>query len=87
MDRMWVLVLQHLPQLLKQSKGVYVDNELPSDSELGQLPAFKEATQEKKVHSIQKHSHEARWIKSPSEINLIRHSAGIACQVRVQSFL
>lgn len=77
------MVLQHLPRLLKQARGVYIDGEVPSGSELGQLPAYKEAVQEKKVHNVSKYTHEARWVKSSSELNLMRHAAGMACQVRL----
>ena len=73
--------LQILPRLIKQAKGVYVDDELPPDCVLKKLGAFKEADEEKKVRSIQRYAFEPRWIKSPAEINLMRHSASIASQV------
>ncbi|KAI5057227.1 hypothetical protein GOP47_0027242 [Adiantum capillus-veneris] len=76
---------KHLPRLLKQGKGVYIDGEVLPGSELGKLPAYKEAVQENKVHSLSKYSHEARWIKSSSELNLMRQAAGMACQAFLQT--
>ena len=73
--------MQILPRLIKQAKGIYVDDELPPECVLKKLGAFKEADDEKKVRSIQRYAFEPRWIKSPAEINLMKKSASIASQV------
>lgn len=74
-----------LPRLLKQAKAVYVEDDVPSGCDVDKLSAFKDAVQEKKVHSVQRYAYESRWVKSPSEINLMRQSAAIACQAFLQT--
>lgn len=73
-----------LPRMIKRSKGIYVDNSLLGD-DVNKLLAFQEAVRHGKVHNLQKYTHEDRWIKSASEINLMRHSAAIACQAFLQT--
>lgn len=45
------------------------------------LEAFQRATYNGKVKDFSVYTHEARWVKSQAELNLMRHSASIACQV------
>lgn len=45
------------------------------------LDAFRKASYSRKVKELSCFTHEARWIKSPAELMLMRQSASIACQV------
>lgn len=47
------------------------------------LSAFKNAVYSGKVRDFSVYSHEARWIKSQSELSLMRNSASIGCQVYI----
>lgn len=74
-----------LPRLMQQAKAVYAEDEIPPGCELGKLPAYKEAVQEKKIKSIHRHAYECRWVKSPSEINLMRRAAKITSEAFLQT--
>ncbi|KAL6570197.1 aminopeptidase [Orobanche minor] len=51
------------------------------------LEEFQKAAYNGKVKDFSVYSHEARWIKSEAEINLLRASASVACQALVQTML
>ncbi|KAH7436079.1 hypothetical protein KP509_05G001300 [Ceratopteris richardii] len=74
-----------LPRLLKQAKSIYAEDEIPSGGSLDKLPAYKEAIQEKKVHSVHRYAYECRFIKSPAEINLMRHAAKITSEAFIET--
>lgn len=52
-----------------------------ADSAYMSLESFQKAAYNSKVKDFSIYSHEARWIKSEAELNLMRNSASIACQV------
>ncbi|KAI5077239.1 hypothetical protein GOP47_0007063 [Adiantum capillus-veneris] len=82
-----------LPRLLKQSKKIYVEEDFFPGSDLDnlpggdlrKLPAYKEMLQEKKVESVHKHAYECRFVKSPSEVNLMRHAAKITSEAFIET--
>lgn len=45
------------------------------------LETFRKAANNGTVKDFSVYSHEVRWIKSEAELNLMRNSASIACQV------
>ncbi|KAL6495787.1 aminopeptidase [Orobanche gracilis] len=51
------------------------------------LEEFQKAAYNGKVKDFSVYSHEARWIKSEAEINLLRDSAAVACQALLQTML
>ncbi|XP_011087500.1 probable Xaa-Pro aminopeptidase 3 isoform X1 [Sesamum indicum] len=51
------------------------------------LEAFHRAANNGKVRDFSVYSHEARWIKSEAEVNLMRNSASIACQALLLTML
>ncbi|XP_073287973.1 intermediate cleaving peptidase 55, mitochondrial [Primulina huaijiensis] len=51
------------------------------------LEAFQRATFNGKVKDFSVYTHEARWVKSQAELNLMRHSASIACQALLQTMM
>lgn len=51
---------------------------LPSYME---LEAFNRALHNKQVKDVSLYIHELRWLKSTSELKLMRESASVACQV------
>lgn len=46
-----------------------------------ELEAFKKVAYCNNVRDLSIYTHQLRWIKSPSEIKLMKESASIACQV------
>ncbi|KAK6159798.1 hypothetical protein DH2020_003179 [Rehmannia glutinosa] len=58
-----------------------------ADSAYMNLEAFQKAAYNGKVKDFSVYSHEARWIKSEAEINLMRNSASVACQALLQTML
>lgn len=51
------------------------------------LESFKRAMNNGKVKDLSYYTNELRWIKSPSELKLMRQSASIACQSLLQTML
>ncbi|KAH6819026.1 Metallopeptidase M24 family protein [Perilla frutescens var. frutescens] len=51
------------------------------------LETFQKAAYEGKVKDFAVYTHEARWIKSDAELNLMRNSASIASQALLQTML
>ncbi|KAL8527817.1 hypothetical protein ACS0TY_005587 [Phlomoides rotata] len=58
-----------------------------ADSAYMSLESFQKAAYNGKVKDFSVYSHEARWIKSEAELNLMRNSASIACQALLQTML
>lgn len=75
-----------LPDMIAKASKLYHNRNIAS-SDYADLPAFKKALNESNVHNLCKYTHEARWIKSPSEINIMRQSAAITCQALLQTML
>eukprot|EP00249_Psilotum_nudum_P005448 c18882_g1_i2 orf=172-1596(+) len=75
---------QVLPKMIEQTKLIY-HNAKPISSVYENLLAFRKALQGKRVHNLQQYSHQCRWIKSDSEISLMRQSASITCQAFLQT--
>lgn len=75
-----------LPDMIAKACKLYHNCNIAS-SDYADLPTFKKAVNESKVHNLCKYTHEARWIKSPSEINIMRQSAAITCQALLQTML
>jgi Xaa-Pro aminopeptidase len=72
--------IQILPELIERSKGVY-HNVKTSSSSYKNLDAFRRASLNNKVKDLTYYTDELRWIKSKSEIKLMRESASIVSQV------
>lgn len=75
-----------LPDMIAKACKVYHNCDI-AGSDYADLPAFKKALNESNVHNLCKYTHEARWIKSPSEINIMKQSAAITCQALLQTML
>ncbi|EPS61873.1 hypothetical protein M569_12916, partial [Genlisea aurea] len=75
-----------LSRMIRSSSQVF-HNMNTSDSAYVNLDAFDEAAKNGKVKDFSVYSHEARWIKSEAELNLMRSSASIACQALLQTML
>lgn len=72
--------VQILPEMIGRASKLFhnVKTALPAYTD---LEAFHKANYDGKVKDISRYTHELRWIKSPSELKLMRQSASIACQV------
>ncbi|XP_039127335.1 intermediate cleaving peptidase 55, mitochondrial [Dioscorea cayenensis subsp. rotundata] len=75
-----------LPGMISHATKVYhnVMTALPSYMA---FEAFRELDHNNKVKDISYLTHELRWVKSSSEVNLMRQSASIACQSLLQTML
>ncbi|KAJ0980570.1 hypothetical protein J5N97_008825 [Dioscorea zingiberensis] len=75
-----------LPGIISQAPKVYhnVKTSLPSYTE---FEAFRKLDHNNKVKDLSYITHELRWVKSSSEVNLMRQSASIACQSLLQTML
>ncbi|XP_031497704.1 intermediate cleaving peptidase 55, mitochondrial isoform X2 [Nymphaea colorata] len=49
--------------------------------------ALGKASRDRRIKDLGKYTHEMRWIKSPSELKLMKESASIACQAILQTML
>ncbi|VAI28383.1 unnamed protein product [Triticum turgidum subsp. durum] len=75
-----------LPEMIEQSKVVY-HNAKPSTSSYRNFDAFRRASLNNKVKDLTHYTDELRWIKSKSEIKLMRESASIVSQSLLQTML
>ncbi|WVZ90762.1 hypothetical protein U9M48_037033 [Paspalum notatum var. saurae] len=75
-----------LPELIERSKGVY-HNVKASSSSYKNLDAFRMASLNNKVKDLTYYTDGLRWIKSKSEIKLMRESASIVSQSLLQTML
>lgn len=76
------VVLQILPDMIGSSSKVFhnVNTAIPTYMN---LQAFQKLSLRGKVKDLSMYTHEARWVKSPAELKLMRDSASIGCQVLV----
>uniref|UniRef100_A0A804LQI6 Aminopeptidase P N-terminal domain-containing protein n=1 Tax=Zea mays TaxID=4577 RepID=A0A804LQI6_MAIZE len=74
-----------LPELIEQSKGVY--HNVNTTSSYKNLDAFRRASLNNKVKDLTNYTDELRWVKSKSEIKLMRESASIVSQSLLQTML
>ncbi|XP_051190054.2 intermediate cleaving peptidase 55, mitochondrial [Lolium perenne] len=75
-----------LPEMIEQSKVVY-HNAKASTSSYRNFDAFRRASLNNKVKDLTRYTDELRWIKSKSEIKLMRESASIVSQSLLQTML
>ncbi|CAN6361328.1 unnamed protein product [Urochloa humidicola] len=75
-----------LPEMIERSKGVY-HNVKTASSSYKNLDAFRRASLNNKVKDLTHYTDELRWIKSKSEIKLMRESASIVSQSLLQTML
>ncbi|CAA2972654.1 intermediate cleaving peptidase 55, mitochondrial [Olea europaea var. sylvestris] len=75
-----------LPRMIESSSQLFHNVKTASASYVG-LDAFQKASSNGKVKDLSVHTHEARWVKSPAELNLMRNSASIACQALLLTML
>ncbi|KAL3843552.1 hypothetical protein ACJIZ3_000955 [Penstemon smallii] len=75
-----------LSKLIRSSSQLF-HNVYTADSAYLNLDAFEGAAGVGKVKDFSVYSHEARWIKSHSELDLMRNSASIGCQALLQTML
>uniref|UniRef100_A0A5B7AYA4 Putative Xaa-Pro aminopeptidase 3 isoform X1 n=2 Tax=Davidia involucrata TaxID=16924 RepID=A0A5B7AYA4_DAVIN len=75
-----------LPDMISSSSKLFhnVKTAIPSYVD---LEAFRKAAYSGKVKDLSVYTHEARWIKSPAELKLMRDSASIGCQALLQTML
>ncbi|KAG1326151.1 intermediate cleaving peptidase 55, mitochondrial [Cocos nucifera] len=75
-----------LPEMVGRASRLFhnVKTALPCYME---LEAFRRASLNNKVKDLSRYTHEMRWIKSLSELQLMRESASIACQSLLQTML
>ncbi|XXG53917.1 hypothetical protein AAC387_Pa03g1928 [Persea americana] len=75
-----------LPEMIGKASKLFhnVKTSLPAYTD---LEAFRKASYDGKVKDLSRYTHELRWIKSPSELKLMRQSASIACQALLQTML
>ncbi|KAJ4772296.1 Metallopeptidase M24 family protein [Rhynchospora pubera] len=76
-----------LPEMLKGATRVFHNPNTAPTSPYFKLDAFQKALANYQVKDISNYTHKLRWIKSPSEITLMRESASIACQSLIQTML
>uniref|UniRef100_A0ACD5YLX4 Uncharacterized protein n=1 Tax=Avena sativa TaxID=4498 RepID=A0ACD5YLX4_AVESA len=75
-----------LPEMIEQSKVVY-HNVNASASSYRNFDAFRRASLNNKVKDLAHYTDELRWVKSKSEIKLMRESASIVSQSLLQTML
>ncbi|PKU83874.1 intermediate cleaving peptidase 55, mitochondrial isoform X1 [Dendrobium catenatum] len=77
---------QVLPEMIGKASKVFHNRNTVSTS-YTDLESFQRAMNSGKVKDLSYYTHELRWIKSPSELKLMRQSASIACQSLLQTML
>ncbi|KAK1277035.1 hypothetical protein QJS04_geneDACA015875 [Acorus gramineus] len=75
-----------LPDMIGRASKLF-HNKKTSSPTYEELEAFHKAVQCGKVKDISRYTHQLRWIKSPSELKLMKQSATIACQALLQTML
>ncbi|XP_059652269.1 intermediate cleaving peptidase 55, mitochondrial [Cornus florida] len=75
-----------LPDMIRSSSKLFhnLNTAIPSYMD---LEAFQKADSSGKVKDLSVYTHEARWIKSPAELKLMRDSASIGSQALLQTML
>ncbi|KAK3140012.1 hypothetical protein QOZ80_5AG0394090 [Eleusine coracana subsp. coracana] len=74
-----------LPEMIERSKMVY--HNVKTSSSYKNLDAFRRASLNKKVKDLAYYTDELRWVKSKSEVKLMRESASIVSQSLIQTML
>lgn len=72
--------LQILPDMIRSSSRLF-HNEKTAMQTYTDLEAFRKAAHDGIVKDLSGYTHEARLIKSPAELKLMRDSVSIGCQV------
>ncbi|CAI0381701.1 unnamed protein product [Linum tenue] len=75
-----------LPGMIKGCSRVFHNN-LTAVPTYTELEAFQSIALMGKVRDLSCFTHELRWVKSPSELKLMRDSASIICQALLQTML
>ncbi|XP_020521120.1 probable Xaa-Pro aminopeptidase 3 isoform X3 [Amborella trichopoda] len=75
-----------LPDMIGRASKLFHNTKTALPAYVG-LEAFTRAANDGKVDDLSKYTDEVRWIKSPSELKLMRESASIACQALLQTML
>lgn len=75
-----------LPNMIKRSSVLFHNMETASPV-YTELEAFKRLYSGHKVKNVANLTNELRWVKSPSELKLMKESASIACQSLLQTML
>lgn len=73
-------MLQILKKMIENSSTLF-HNKYTAKPTYTSLQAFQNVASMGKVMDLSTYTHEARWVKSPAEIRLMRDSASIGCQV------
>ncbi|GJM95429.1 hypothetical protein PR202_ga12164 [Eleusine coracana subsp. coracana] len=74
-----------LPEMIERSKMVY--HNVKTSSSYKNLDAFRRASLNKKVKDLAYYTDELRWVKSKSEVKLMRESASIVSQFSCSLFI
>ncbi|XP_020582246.1 probable Xaa-Pro aminopeptidase 3 isoform X2 [Phalaenopsis equestris] len=77
---------QVLSEMIDKASKVFHNTKTVSTS-YTDLESFQRAFTNGAVKDLSRYTHELRWIKSPSELKLMRQSASIACQSLLQTML
>ncbi|URD72143.1 xaa-Pro aminopeptidase [Musa troglodytarum] len=87
-DKAFPLSVMHkiLPQMMRQASRLFHNVKTASPSYTEMEPFYK-ASFNNKVKDLSTYTHELQWIKSASELKLMRTSASIACQSLLQTML
>ncbi|KAL3515921.1 hypothetical protein ACH5RR_022823 [Cinchona calisaya] len=80
------MVEKILPGLIKSSSQLFHNVKTATSIYTG-LEAFQKAAYNSKVKDSSCITHEARWIKSPAEVKLMRDAAAIGCQALLKTML
>ncbi|PWA43088.1 metallopeptidase M24 family protein [Artemisia annua] len=75
-----------LPNMIKNCSKVY-HNVKTAIPDYTTLEGFQKAAYNGGVLDFSMYTHEARWVKSSAELNLMRESAAIGCQALLQTML
>ncbi|XP_027161815.1 intermediate cleaving peptidase 55, mitochondrial [Coffea eugenioides] len=75
-----------LPGLIKSSSQLFHNAKTATSIYTG-LDAFQKAAYNSKVKDSSCITHEARWVKSPKELKLMREAAAIGCQALLKTML
>ncbi|KAH0783112.1 hypothetical protein KY290_002710 [Solanum tuberosum] len=82
--------ISRLPEMLSrmiESSSIVFHNVKTTTSSYMELEAYRKAVNNCKVKDFSVYTHEARLVKSPAELKLMRDSASIACQALIHTML
>ncbi|KAH7834363.1 hypothetical protein Vadar_015214 [Vaccinium darrowii] len=75
-----------LPDMIRSSSRLFHNGKTAIQTYLD-LEAFQKAVYDGRVKDLSGYTHEARLVKSPAELKLMRDSASIACQALLQTMM